>query len=405
MDQYQRLDPRWDFRSNDSDLDSSSNDSRMNPIAVPKHKKQKLVPCNDSQDNEESSQRPSKEAKTRNRPPKLEAKAKKSNTGFNDYDSAAAFCSLQTHIGCLVEEIKVAQQSLFSWMGEEMGKLTAEEAPPKSTRRRKSGLQERKQQQRSETGQKLHVKVRNQNSGRGKKKINDANTGVVAQEQASPAEALGSLASTSTATTTSVATNCPSAEKGVAKSSDMAFGFFASTSSALAATPLTTTSVTATRALHEKDRVDVQSHMPMFTSNQSHMASSSNYQSSPTITPSTTANIKPLAEDPQKTKSMRAPVSTTRIDLSTHQAYYGGLLQAERFLAQKGTGNASGFEQLKCIPTGRNESGVPAQFFRGLSGGFGILNSNQLGFDHLTQSNGVSNVRMNGAGMTFFGGE
>ncbi|GAB2296875.1 hypothetical protein Dimus_030976 [Dionaea muscipula] len=417
---------RWDFRSKDSDLDSSSNNSRTNTRAVPKNNKKKqkvLVPGYVSEENEEPSQQhPSSKERNLNQPPKSKGKAKRSKkTAAFNYDSSAALYSLQTFMGSLVHEIKVAKQGLFVWMGEEMGKLVADNSPPqpkpkpKPTRRRKSSGhghghgQEEKQQQskrRGEPGggtrtQNQSARTRTRTDKKSVPVDGNSNSDQVAEKQASHMEAVGSLASSTSAALTTTAI------------------------------PSTTSITSATLCFAQQERVSIPSGMsickPKFSIDPSdHKASCSNYLSTvPTNAifprqnnPSsyTNTNIKPVADFPANFKPPLAAAAasvnkrvlggeavskSSVMDLSTNvTTYFGGLHQADKFLAKKGPSSTGG----------SNGSGFPAQLYQGLNGGFGILNSNhlRLDLDHLTQTNGISNPNVsmnNGRGcMRFSGG-
>ncbi|GAB4857387.1 hypothetical protein Ancab_015296 [Ancistrocladus abbreviatus] len=414
MTQDQIFEPRWDFRRQDNNMDSSSNDSGFNSRSESKLKKHKVVDGFISAENEASTGHPSKENETgferaneeENQAPEehilgdngvhghasSKAKVNRKTRSSYEYDSAAGLHSLQTYMGSLLEELKVAKEDMFKWMGKEMGKLaTNEDPPPKPTRRRKVPGQERKLQP-TEKRRRTVVRIRNPKNGsseksaKEKKKENAEKSDKVAGEQAvGGGEAGGSLASSTTALTANMPAKI---------------------------------SVTTPVASVEKERVrppGFSIKKPRFSPGQSDNVSASNYLTLPSILPpgqaekttlnypSSFSNIQipsPAASNVDRNKT----IPSSMIDLSPCPGYFPGVQQEGRVLTQSGLGNMGYFDQNRnpLISTG---SGFPFSLHRGLTGAFGVSNSNRLaGFEYISQSNTTPSMRMNGRGMRFSGG-
>ncbi|GAB4834423.1 hypothetical protein Ancab_032679 [Ancistrocladus abbreviatus] len=414
MSQDQIFEHRWDFRRNDGDMDSSHNDSGSSSGSDPKLKKHNLVDSFISAENEESTRHPRKENETSferankwdNQPQgnhtlvgdgmhgraSSKAKVKRNKRSAYDYDFAAGLNSLQAYMGTLLEELKVAREDMFKWMGEEMDRLVANGAPPpKPTRRRKVPRQERKGSP-NEKRSRLGVRTQNrktgssEKSGRGKKAGNANNSDKGAEEQAvGGGEAVGSLASTATA---------------------------------LTATGTVKLSVTTPVASDKKERAKpsgLSIKKPRFSSDQLDKASTSNYLTLPTILPpseaentapnhpSSCTNIQ-ASSPPVSKMNGNKTVPTSTMDLSTCQGYFPRVQQEGRILPQTGL-NMGCFDQNR-NPLMSTGSGFPVPLYHGLSGGFGIANSSRLGgFEYLTQSSSMPpSMRMNGGSMRFSGG-
>ncbi|KAK9265358.1 hypothetical protein L1049_003508 [Liquidambar formosana] len=187
MAQELKFQQRWDFRRRDSDLDSSSDDSKSSSSDEPAFKKHKLVSSLDSPENDETSDTPrfqqngKDDAGTGGH--SNSGKAKKKKIGSSKKDSLvknamerepfrkvsrkksktrayepASLNDTKIFMESLLEELKVTRENLFIQMREEMQKLIADDTITQAARREGScgqGAVQVQHQSNFESGMKL----------------------------------------------------------------------------------------------------------------------------------------------------------------------------------------------------------------------------------------------------------
>ena len=176
MSEDLKFQQRWEFRRRDSDVDSSSDNSKSSSSGEPVLKKHKLVSSLISPENDETSGTPRSQQEGKSdlssgdqfkigKANKMQIGSSKRKNLYsketkrdsfkkvNKKKSKSNACDLATlddfkiFMESLLEDLKVARENLFVWMREEMHNLMPDGTNSRSTRRKGSNSQENIQAQ------------------------------------------------------------------------------------------------------------------------------------------------------------------------------------------------------------------------------------------------------------------
>ncbi|GFS37130.1 hypothetical protein Acr_00g0050040 [Actinidia rufa] len=389
MSQDQKFQQRWQFRSGDDDLDSSSNDTKSSSRGEPILKKHKLVsnlilPKNVETSNTPLSQQenqlgpymgipfelgksnkmhigPTSEKHIKNKIKRHSMKRTNRKKDKRSVHEPISLDSFNMFMKSMIEELKVARENMFTWMREEMKKLVAVELGSRTRRKEGKKICRGKYQNNNESG----VKTKNCNGGslerslKSDKPTDSHNCYEVLGKQVNRDQTVGTITS-------------KEKEKVEKLSSSVRKPIYPSNlSEKIVSSPYLTLPTVLSRPQAESHRLD----------------SSCNY-----IQPRATENKTGLTLERAK----------LLIDSSNRRGYFSGMKKAEQFgsFSQMGSQNLSYFDHRN-TQTSTVGSGFPVPLHHGLRNGFNIPSQ---ALESSSRENNILGLRMNGGAIRFSGG-